>query len=280
MEHLTLKSLRRICKILLEQNDQEEKKLKKYKVANRNIKKYNKIGQVKIKGKIINEKLNEIIKKINIFDAIKRIKVNVKDENYKMKLYDCEEDDQHVKDNNKLERFNCEFESCKQSYKNKTHFVQHFISHLTDEFTCKKCNSKFTLRNGLNEHLLLHKNKQQIKCPHKGCDKTFNTKRYLNRHKVVHLENKLFKCNDCSLETNYRSNLNNHIKTKHTRQGLIKCKWPRCHKKFTKRYLYNHMKFFHSTNQFKCTFDGCEFFTKYKHYFKIHCKKIHLKSDD
>ena len=274
MEHLSEISMRRICKILMQRNNEEEKKLRKYKVVNRNIKKYNKIGQLKIKGKITNEKFNEIAKKIKIFDAIKRMEVNVED--YKMK-YDCEEDDQDVKDNDKVERFNCKFEACKQSYKHKNKFVEHFINHLTDEFTCKQCNSKFTLKDTLNRHLLLHENKRQIKCLHEGCSKTFNTKIGLNQHKVVHLENKLFKCNDCSFETNRSFILNNHIKGKHTRQGLIKCKWPGCHKEFTKINLHYHMRLVHSTNQFKCTFDGCEFVTKYKQYFKIHCKKVHLK---
>lgn len=43
MEHLSKIQLRRICKILIRQNDEEKKKLKKYKVVNGNVKKYNEI---------------------------------------------------------------------------------------------------------------------------------------------------------------------------------------------------------------------------------------------
>ena len=95
MEHLSKARIRRICKILMQQNNQEEKKLKKHKVVNTNIKKYNKIGQLKIKRKINNQKLNEITEKIRMLDAIMMVKVNVKDQNYKIE-YDCQQDDQHV----------------------------------------------------------------------------------------------------------------------------------------------------------------------------------------
>ena len=62
MEYLSEIAMRKICKILIQQNDEEKKKLKKYKVANGNVKKYNKIAQLKLKGKIRNENLNEIKK--------------------------------------------------------------------------------------------------------------------------------------------------------------------------------------------------------------------------
>ena len=57
---------------------------------------------------------------------------------------------------------------------------------------------------------------------------TKNIKFELTHHQRIHLKNKLFKCNDCndrndcSFETNFRYILVNHIKTKHTRQDLVK----------------------------------------------------------
>lgn len=58
------------------------------------------------------------------------------------------------------------------------------------------------------------------------CEKTFNTKDNMIQHKLVHLKKKLFQCNYCSHQTNHRQYLNEHIQTKHTRQGLVKCMWP------------------------------------------------------
>ena len=55
--------------------------------------------------------------------------------------------------------------------------------------------------------------------------KKFNIKNELTHHQQIHLKNKLFKCNDCndcSFETNFPHILVNHIKTKHTRQDLVK----------------------------------------------------------
>ena len=94
-----------------------------------------------------------------MFDAIKSTKVNVKDERYKLK-YNRGEDD--VQDNN-VERFNCNYDGCKQLYKPKGEFV-HFISHFTGEFTYKRCNVTFTHKSILKHHLLINKNKRQFKC--------------------------------------------------------------------------------------------------------------------
>ena len=101
IKHLSQVVLRTICRILIKLNDEEDKKLKKYKVVNRNVKMNNEIVQLKIKEKRKkrNEKLNKIKKMIKVFEAIK-MKVNIKDED--------------VQDN-KVERFNCGFEECKQS---------------------------------------------------------------------------------------------------------------------------------------------------------------------
>lgn len=48
--------------------------------------------------------------------------------------YNCQEDDAQ---GNKVERFNCDYERCKQLYKHKGEFV-HLISHFIGEFTYKK----------------------------------------------------------------------------------------------------------------------------------------------
>lgn len=65
MEHLSKIILRRICKILIKQNDEEEKKLKKYKRVNGNIKKLNKIAQIKmdyiLRLKVDNQFYNDYI---------------------------------------------------------------------------------------------------------------------------------------------------------------------------------------------------------------------------
>lgn len=60
-----------------------------------------------------------------------------------------------------------------------------------------------------------------------------------------------FKCNYCTFKTNCK-NLNDHIKTKHIRQGLVKCNWPECGKEIVKRYFNDHTKRMHkNTIKFK-----------------------------
>ena len=77
-----------------------------------------------------------------------------------------------------------------------------------------------------------------------------------------HLESKLFKCNYCSHQTNPLNNLNFHIQTKYTRQGLVKCKYPGCDKEFSKRNLKRNQETHLNITQFRCTLDGYEFVTK------------------
>lgn len=53
--------------------------------------------------------------------VIKKMKVNLKDEDYNYNY----EDDENVQDQ-KVVRFNCEFDGCKQSYKCKVDFCNLF----------------------------------------------------------------------------------------------------------------------------------------------------------
>ena len=93
MNHLNKPNLISICKILIKQNNDEDKKLKKFKQTNGNIKNYNGIFKEKIQDENHNEKLEDVNEKINMIESIKMMKINIEDEDYK-KIYDCEEDDE------------------------------------------------------------------------------------------------------------------------------------------------------------------------------------------
>ena len=107
---------------------------------------------------------------------------NAKDQDY-------EEDTQDT--SNKVERFTCDVEGCKRSFRFKNDFLVHFRCHFTDELTCNQCNVTFTLKNGLGIHLLLHKNKWQFQCQHEGCEKLLIPKLAWSFHKVL-----IWKTND------------------------------------------------------------------------------------
>lgn len=169
-------------------------------------------------------------------------------------------------------RFNCDFEGCEYSYKSKKTFGLHFKAHFTDS-TCKKCGKTFSFKSYLKDHLLIHENKRQFKCPHKRCGKSFNTNNGLNVHKFVHFKNKL-ECKYCSFQTKYHRYLNEHIRNKHTKQGLIKCK--ECGKEMVLQRLNYHIRTTHNAIKLKCTFDNCEFVTKYKCHLKYHIKRKHV----
>ena len=82
----------------------------------------------------------------------------------------------------------------KNSFQNILKVIKQKISNVK-----KKCGKRYVLRYEFEQHLLIHGNKHEFKCPKEGCDKTFNAKhllsRHMNYHKVVQMEIKpRFKC--------------------------------------------------------------------------------------
>ena len=51
MEYLNERQFRKIFQLLIKQNDEEKKKLKKYKRVNENVKMYNENAHEKVKGR-------------------------------------------------------------------------------------------------------------------------------------------------------------------------------------------------------------------------------------
>lgn len=72
----------------------------------------------------------------------------MEDEEYNVEYWQ----EKDVKDGE--ERFTCDYEDCKQSYKQKCHF--------TEELTCKKCGKTFGIKNDLKNDLLSHESKRQL----------------------------------------------------------------------------------------------------------------------
>lgn len=139
MNHLGEPLLIKICKILIKQNNEEEKRLKKYKMVNANIKLYNESLQKEIIGK--NEKLEKMNK---VKESIEKMKVNEdKDEG----KYDCENKD------GKSKIFICDFEGCSQSYNSKKNFAFDFTCHFIGELTCKQYGLAFKFQHVLRSHL-------------------------------------------------------------------------------------------------------------------------------
>uniref|UniRef100_A0A1Q3EX61 C2h2-type zn-finger protein n=1 Tax=Culex tarsalis TaxID=7177 RepID=A0A1Q3EX61_CULTA len=83
-------------------------------------------------------------------------------------------------------------------------------------YTCNHCQATFnTGVNGIISHVKLHF--KEIQCDQ--CDMRFTEKNKLKIHYVVHTRERNFKCPHCSKDFMYSSHMKYHIKTKHSEGG-------------------------------------------------------------
>jgi uncharacterized Zn-finger protein len=110
--------------------------------------------------------------------------------------------------------------ACMKTYEDKYRLTDHTNSHAEEPaFYCDKCQTKFTRKCSLDEHMELY-----------------------------HTETpEVFLCEDCSTSFSKKSNLERHVKSKHiTNKKEFKCDF--CDKYFNRHdNLLKHMAFAHSS---------------------------------
>ncbi len=77
------------------------------------------------------------------------------------------------------ERFECDFNGCKKSSKNKIHFGKKMV------FVCPHCNRKTNYKNNLKTYLLIHSVERKFNCDYEECKKVYEREYYLNKHKKI-----------------------------------------------------------------------------------------------
>lgn len=205
----------------------------------------------------------------------------------------------HVKQ--KHNRIECKV--CDKVYFNKSTFHNHKRTHEV-EYTCDHCNSKFSLKRTLEEHILrVHLRKTpRSKCEHCGkylvstnlkrhiravhekqldfvcdaCNKGFQNKQMLRDHlAVVHLNQQNHLCTICNKNFAHSFALVRHLNTVHGAQPRIKCE--KCVKTFTRRGDYkSHLKL-HKTRPFHCQSFPCKFMSQTKEALEKHELVTHIK---
>ncbi|CAG2115702.1 unnamed protein product, partial [Medioppia subpectinata] len=192
-------------------------------------------------------------------------------------------------------------------HKNKIHVNKQFICNINK---CgKDCNSKQSLINHKNNHLIDSKNnnyfycfwpkcqykatnKQRFICDFNECHKSFNTKSNLIQHKsCVHLNEKKFKCNkkNCGKKFSSKSNLIVH-KRIHSGEKPFVCHFNDCNKSFIRKaHLKGHLTKFYNLivhkrihsgeTLFYCHFNDCTKSFTQKSHLKDHIKRhMNIKS--
>ncbi|XP_044739687.1 zinc finger protein OZF-like [Chrysoperla carnea] len=196
---------------------------------------------------------------------------------------------------------------CPKSYKQRTQLNYHIrLKHSTDnlqptasgEFECEKCNNKFTSKENLYRHHLLHNEKSYL-CSHCGkayvtkiglrehtrshtgekpfkctvCSKTFSRCSTLNIHQMIHTGDKPYKCDICNQSFRQIAHLKGHTRT-HSGEKPYNCTI--CHKQFSGNFKA-HMRSHTGEMPYACTVCNKEFISVAN--FRKH-KKKHLYSDN
>jgi len=126
--------------------------------------------------------------------------------------------------------YKCEFSSCTRRYNSRSIQLQHtrrcrFNPNQLKpkQFTCYFCTKTLTKMASCLTHIRSHTNEKPFKC--QICSKRFTATAYLQRHKLFHHDiGKWWQCNFCEVKKVYYKDLNNHIRSKHTRENALqKC---------------------------------------------------------
>ena len=137
---------------------------------------------------------------------------------------------------------------------------------------CKTCNKGFSNHSRAKKHTKT-KHGDYLEC---RCKETFTTKDALLQHITEKNECHAKACHICGKIYSLLTNLTRHIKNKHEKETLTKCKYKSCHLSYNPKKLSAHMKEYHK-RFIKDTCDICDIAFKTKSSFKRHKKEIHDK---
>lgn len=126
---------------------------------------------------------------------------------------------------------------CEASFKHKSWYLKHQLTHGAGTFECDKCSKVFKRKDNLRRHLTIHFSSTIYKC--KRCPSTFNMKFNLSYHMKTKHGNASFSCPKCDKNFCDVRQLNYHDNRIHT--GLMPYKCIVCYITFhAPNELYRH----------------------------------------
>lgn len=145
-----------------------------------------------------------------------------------------------------------------RSYQEPTDPEQDAIDEAYFAFRCnyEGCAERFSKSSDLTRHKFTHR--KPFFCDFEGCNKLCGNQDLLDKHKRSHLP---LQCDylNCKWRFALESELDQHKKTHSPRdESEFPCTFENCRKTFShKRKLGQHIKQVHSTQEFKCDWNGC-----------------------
>jgi len=183
--------------------------------------------------------------------------------------------DYHISNHTLELGYKCTFPPCSKQYKSSTIQWRHLdrcrfnpnqFKHIKRCFPCYFCEKVLTCFNALVNHTRIHTNENPFKC-HLCCSKRFSSTQSLKLHKLLqHNLGTWWQCNFCEVKKPTNSDLNQHIRSKHTRDNLLqKCYF--C-SKYLERVSPKHMSLHTGEKHYRCVYCPAEYRTQVL--FRIH----------
>ncbi|XP_055547007.1 zinc finger protein OZF-like [Wyeomyia smithii] len=151
----------------------------------------------------------------------------------------------HEQSHANIRKYECHL--CDKSFALKPNFLTHVKYHSIpdDKFKCKFCNRGFKKKHLLQEHSVIHSDREDRPFKCHLCPNTFTRQDRLDFHIKAHLGEKPFKCTKCPSSYIHERDLRRHTRTKHEEIRPFVCNV--CSKAFNRKDAYGkHMKI-HST---------------------------------
>lgn len=140
----------------------------------------------------------------------------------------------------------------------------------SEKFACARCHKVYNTVDDFILHVSNHRPKKKLVCDH--CGNTFNTKSNLNTHvRLKHSTVRPFECDICNKKYALRTLLNQHVRFQHCNERPVSCDI--CGKGFrTKSQLQKH-SYSHRENTIDC--EVCEHKSWTMEGYKIHLVATH-----
>nr|XP_029718707.1 zinc finger protein 724 [Aedes albopictus] len=162
-------------------------------------------------------------------------------------------------------------DKCNSRFTCRGSLLNHMKTHADRTYFCEDCDKSFHTSSTLKSHRLLHTESKQFKCPAENCDKSFLRKSDLHIHLVSHSDERPFECEVCSARFKSKAHLVHHGKV-HTKEKPYKCN--QCDKAFG---TYSARKFHQLAHEgihpYKCTY--CDKIYQRNTKLQVHIRRIH-----
>jgi len=84
----------------------------------------------------------------------------------------------------------CPFDNCNKSFRTYGHLSNHLKIHFNiKQYECEICRVKFSRKNSLIKHRMIHTGEKPYKCIFPGCTKAFSEKFNMKIHLKNHVKN-------------------------------------------------------------------------------------------